>query len=62
MSCLLGESHVRFISDVVSGAYSANVDTNRYRIEVEGPVVNPNPIDMPETNFDCSTMSDGFCI
>lgn len=53
--------HVRFISDVVSGAYSANVDTNRYRIEVEGPEVNPNPVDMPETNFDCSTTSDGFC-
>ena len=53
--------HVTFISDVVSGAYSANVDTNRYRIEVEGPAMNPNQMVMPEMNFDCSTMSDGFC-
>ena len=52
--------HARFISDVVSGAYSANLDTNRYRIEVSGPE-NPPPVEVPETTFDCSMMSDGFC-
>lgn len=57
-------AHFSFIGDIINGAYSANVDTNRYLVEVEAPPVDPNMNTQPDpgpTDFDCSMMSDGFC-
>ena len=56
-------AHLSFIRDVLIGDYSANVDPNRYQIQVSGPQAQPNdPIYDPGQNeFDCSMMSDGFC-
>jgi hypothetical protein len=55
--------HMAFIGDVIRGEYSANVDPNRYRIQVDGPSsMMTDPIEMnPPLPFDCTMMSDGFC-